>query len=293
MPPALELQVGLELHPGQRLARELGDRRSGGELGECAERVHARSLEPDRLRALDGRHQRDVVVRAAAIGTALPPRAELAVLDLVRVGHPGAGPGGQFGAALEVARADALAVGGELLRPVAVPLAVSEHEVHPSRLHTLDARQLTVVEEQLEDVARPAVARQLGVVDLVGVRPERRVRVVDADEEVREADPAVVLQAGLVDHVGACAHGLDGRRGALGIARAGVDLDDAPALLAMAGEYPRLVLEAALTQPVVRGAPVVRTRQLPALDEQVEPRAVLAAEEVVEATRRQHAPTPP
>ncbi|MCW3002047.1 MAG: hypothetical protein JWQ20_1345 [Conexibacter sp.] len=66
----------------------------------------------------------------------------------------------------------------------------------------LDAGELVVVEEELEEVAGLGVAAELGAMHLVGPRAEAAV-LWDPDEEVGVPDPVVVGDAGLVDHLAA------------------------------------------------------------------------------------------
>ena len=131
----------------------------------------------------------------------------------------------------------------------------------------LDARDLLGVEAELEDVIRLRRARELRVVDLVGVRPERGGRG-DAHEKVRVPRPAGgVEEDGLVDDLGAGAHRFDRlRRRALGVPApvgvADVDRRDVTPVSDELREVSRLVLLAlALDQVALR---VVDVRPLDA-----------------------------
>src|SRR3954454_12792566 len=112
--------------------------------------MHALRLELEPLVALQHRDERQVVVVAALVDAALPPRAEVALADRVRI--RGLGARGELGAAGEEMLRDARGIGVELLRAERRALAVAEDEVHPRRPPALDALDLGVVEEQLEDV---------------------------------------------------------------------------------------------------------------------------------------------
>src|SRR3954467_1486412 len=251
--------------------------------------MHAPPRELEPLVALQHRDERHVVVVAALVDAALPPRAEVALADRVRV--RGLGARFELGAAGEEMLRDARGVGIELLGAEGRALAVAEDEVHPDGAAALDALDLSVVEEQLEDVGGLGRATELGVVNLVGPVAEVGL-LVDADDEVGVADPAVVEERGLVDDLAALAHGGLGRGGALVATRVLRDRDDVAALGAQRLEEGLLVAAATLEQQLGIGLPVVLARDLAPLGEQVEVRTVLAAEEVVEPAWRETALTP-
>ncbi len=69
---------------------------------------------------------------------------------------------------------------------------------------------MVVVEEQLEDVLGPRLAAELGVGHLVAPVAEIGRLPVDADQEVRVADPALVHEAPLVDDLLPGAHRREG-----------------------------------------------------------------------------------
>ena len=111
------------------------------------------------------------------------------MVDRVRLGRRRVGD-----EALEP-RADAPVVGAEVAGVEGRLVAVAEEDVDALGLAALDARELLVVEEELEDVGGLRGARELGVERLVGA-----VRL--PHEEVGDAAPAVVGEDGLVDDVG-------------------------------------------------------------------------------------------
>jgi hypothetical protein len=159
----------------------------------------------------------------------------------------------------------------------------------PARSAILDALDLVGVEQQLEDVVGLGVKRELRVVHLVGEGPERR-RLVDPDEEVGEADPAVVDEARLVDDLAPGAHGRLGRGGRGRAVRLGVDAHDIAAVALDRGEELVLVAAAALEDDLAVRARELRHARLAAQRRKIEPRAVLAAQEVVQSARREHPP---
>ena len=74
------------------------------------------------------------------------------------------------------------------------------------RVAALDGLEQLVVDADLEDGRGLDVVGQLGIRDLV--RPaQRRLRVLDAEQEVREAEPGAVEEAGLEDDVVAAPDG--------------------------------------------------------------------------------------
>lgn len=83
--------------------------------------------------------------------------------------------------------------------------------MYARRTSALQFGEPVVVEQQLEEVARPRMAAELRFVNLIGEVPEIR-RFVDLDQEVRVSDPAVVKQASLVDDLAASPHLLHGGR---------------------------------------------------------------------------------
>jgi hypothetical protein len=179
--------------------------------------------------------------------------------------------------------ADLVRVGVELLGAERRPLAGAEDQVHARRTETLDALDLAVVEVELEDVARLGRPAELGVMDLVGERAQLR-RGLDPDQEVGEPHPFAVHEAGVVDHLAAGAHRGLGRRGALGDAARVRDRQHVAPLLHQ-GVEERLLVAAALDQQLGVRVQLLARVDLPALEQKVEVRAVLAAEEVVEAAR--------
>ena len=223
--------AGAEI-PGTRDAR-----RDVGQLGDAAD---AGVLELDRLRARDAGDERQVVVGAAAVAAARPPVAVGAVLDGIRVGRRRA-------LAVRLQRAEeaalhAVGVGLEVARAERADLVGAEHHVHALGREPLDLPDHRGVEEQLEDHVGLRVRGELGVGGLVGEGAEVG-RHPDLEQEVRRAAPGAGREGGLVDHVAARPHRLDGRlRGAL----AGRDLHHLQAALAQPLQVLALVLAAAL-----------------------------------------------
>src|SRR3954469_6090796 len=144
-PAALDLQRRLLAQTVERGRGETGDARVGWQRGETGDRVHALRLELEPLVALQHRDERQVVVVAALVDAALPPRAEVALADRVRV--RGLGARGELGAAGQEMLRDTHGVGVELLWAERRALAVAEDEVHPDGAAALDALDLSVVEE--------------------------------------------------------------------------------------------------------------------------------------------------
>jgi hypothetical protein len=84
--------------------------------------------------------------------------------------------------------------------------------MHPGGAVTLQDLELIGVEQQLEDVARLGVGRELGIVDFVG--PGAKLRgLLDTDEEVRVADAPICGKARLIENRVAGAHRLERPRG--------------------------------------------------------------------------------
>ena len=124
-----------------------------------------------------------IALRVAALG----PAAERAVVDRVRVGV--ARRGGDLG---EEPLLDPAVVGVELREPEAVLLAGAEDDVDPLGLAALEASDLLAVEAELEEEVGLGAAGELRVGDLVAPVAEVGRAVVDAEEEVGVAGPAVV-----------------------------------------------------------------------------------------------------
>jgi hypothetical protein len=185
----------------------------------------------------------------------------------------------------EEARADSAVIGGELGGPKRLALAGAENDVEELGLAPLDASDLLCVEAELEDVGRLRVPSELRVGDVVAPRAEARGRV-DALEKVGDPAPAVVLEAGLVDHLGACAHRLLGRGGVRVLS-----LDDLLASVAEPLEVGPLVLSA--LAPDQLGLRVVDDGALefPAPNGELELGQMLALEEVVQIRRRKDQPS--
>src|SRR4051794_33856894 len=106
-----------------------------------------------------------MVVCAAAIHAALPPRAEVALAHRIRVRRLGSR--GELVAAGQEVLDDASGVGLEVLGTERWAFPVAEDQVHAGGAAALNALDLAVVEEQLEDVGRLRGAAELRVVNLV------------------------------------------------------------------------------------------------------------------------------
>ena len=117
----------------------------------------------------------------------------------------------------------------------------------------LDLLHLRRIRAELQQRRRLHAAGQLGVGDLVGPGAER-ARGIDPLDEVGVADPAVVQERGLEDHLGAGAHGVGSgaSRGLQPGAGGGVGLDvhDIAPRFLVPGEDTGLVLGAAARQHV-------------------------------------------
>ena len=155
-----------------------------------------------------------------------------------------------------------------------------------ARPPALQALERVAVEEQLEDVARQGMTAELRVVDLVGPVAEGG-GLVDADEEVRIADPAVVGEAPLVDDPAPGSHRVDRAPRALGGGRLVVlDREHVAPLRAQSREDVPLVAPAPFEQQIHPRRPALGI-EVSAPFEDVEVGAVLAAEEAVERARGQ------
>ena len=84
--PAADLNRRLRLQRSERRAREARNGRRLVEAGELADRVDPCGLELETLPAVQVGDERNVVVGSAAVVAHLPPVAELALADLVRIG---------------------------------------------------------------------------------------------------------------------------------------------------------------------------------------------------------------
>ena len=122
----------------------------------------------------------------------------------------------------------------------------------------LDARELFVVEAELEDVGGLRAARELRIEHLVHA-------LVGAHQEIRPAAPATVDEHALVDDIDAFFDGLPCHLRCLLPAAIDVDLTDVQAVRAQALQIGRLVRVALLVQqPGLLGQ--LRPRQLAASD---------------------------
>ncbi len=184
-----ELELGLLAVLGPAVGVDAGGHGLGGRAPELRERRDPGRFEPLDLRPVDPGDAREVVDGVPVRVADRLEVADAAVVDGVGLGRRRVGD-----EALEP-RADAPVVGGELAGPEGRLLAVAEEDVDVLGLAPLDARELLVVEEELEDVGGLRGARELGVERLVGA-----VRLLH--QEVGDAAPAVVGEDALVDDVG-------------------------------------------------------------------------------------------
>ncbi len=186
---------------------EARDDRVPGQRGELGERVDAVRFEFEALVAAEVGDKAEVVVVAASILAVNPPVAEVAACHGVRVARRRLRRGCfELGAALGEELVDAGRVGVEVVGGEGRIGVVAEEQPHPRRPPALEAGEVVVVEEQLEDVLGPRLAAELGVGHLVAPVAEIRRFPVDADQEVRVADPALVHEAALVDDLLPGAH---------------------------------------------------------------------------------------
>ena len=246
------------------MPRHVGVRRGRAELGE---RRDPDAAEPRDLVAPHPGHAHEVVAVVPPLVAELLEVAEVAVAARVRLGR-GSGADG-----VEEAVADAPVVGDEVEDAVALALAGAELDVQPLGQPAGDPLDLLGVEAELEDVLRLAVPRELRVDGLVGA-----VRL--PLDEVGEAAPLAVDEAGLVDDVGAGAERL------LRLARRplpvpvglDVDLDDlAPVDAELLEVAPLVLLAEPADQRALRILPL-RPLQLAARDLSLELRQVRAGE---------------
>ena len=279
---AAQLQVGLAAQVRERVLGELGDRDGVVEPGQGGDVVHALGLDQQALAALEARHQRDVILAAALVSADLPPRAEVARGDRVRVDRLCAGL--ELGLACQERGADPRGIGGEVGGVERGLLVVAEDQVHALRTAALQALEFVGVEQELEDVAGLSVAAELRVVDLVG--PVAQIGGhLDPDQEIRVADPLAVVKAPLVDHVIAGAHRVNRPIGTLCPRRRRIVQRDHAETR---GPHP-------LEHPVLEHLPAFQEQlqlwrlalgvELTAALEHVEVGAVLAVEKAVEGAR--------
>src|SRR5207249_6274460 len=127
----------------------------------------------------------------------LAPAADAAVLYRLGICRRRRRAGDKLEARLGVAE-----VGTKVGDAERLSRAVAEHQVHTLGLAALHASQQLGVERRLEQRRGLGAACELGVDGLVAER-------ADALEEVRVAEPAAIEERGLVDNVGARAHGLE------------------------------------------------------------------------------------
>ena len=244
--------------------------------------MNSGGLELQPLVALQERDQREMVVVAPAVGAALPPGTELALAD--GIGIRGLGTRGQLRSPRQEVFRDPRRVGVELLGTERRPLAVAEDQMHARRPAALDALDLAVVEQQLEDVGGLRGSPELGVVHLVGPGTEVR-RLVDADDEVRVADPAVMQKARLMDDLAPLAHRSLRRGRAFGCRAIAVERQHVAPLSAQRPQERLLVATTALEQQLCVRWRVLLSPDLAAVGEQVQVRPMLTTEEVIQTTR--------
>jgi hypothetical protein len=244
--------------------------------------VNPGDLELQALVALQERDEREMVVVAAAVGAALPPGAEVALAE--GIGIRGLCTRGQLRSPRQEMFRDPRGVGVELLGPERRSLAIAEDQMHASRPAALDALDLAVVEQQLEDVGGLCSSPELCVVDLV--RPGTKVRrLVDADDEIRVADPAVMQKARLMDDLAPLAHcSLRGGR-AFACRAVAVERQHVAPLSAQRPQERLLVATTALEQQLCVGWRILLSPDLAAVGEQVQVRPMLTTEEVIQTTR--------
>ena len=248
----------------------------GGRAPELRERRDPGRLEPLDLRPVDAGDAGEVVDGVPVRVADRLEVADAAVVDGVGLGRRRVGD-----EALEP-RADAPVVGGELAGLEGRLLAVAEQDVDVLGLAPLDARELLVVEEELEDVGGLRGARELGVERLVGA-----VRLLH--QEVGDAAPALVGEDALVDDVGLA--GADrvggGEGGGFVVALRVGDLEDGEPLRAEALEVGVLVLEPLAKDQLRLLVLDLGPLDLPASVRERERRQVLAGQEGRDVGRRE------
>ena len=173
----VELELRLLAVLGPAVGVDAGGHGLGWRAPELRERRDPGGFEPLDLRPVDAGNAGEVVDGIPVRVAERLEVADAAVVDGVRLGRRRVGD-----EALEP-RADAPVVGGELLRPEALLLPVSEQHVDLVGLAPLDPRELLVVEEELEDVGGLRGARELGVECLVGA-----VRLASSGSRRRRAN---------------------------------------------------------------------------------------------------------
>ena len=260
----------LELHP--RLLADAGERGSvhAVDAGRCrqrqrregGQRLDTARGQPPALVGRDAGNQRQMI-DAAPMRPAVPlPVAELAVRDRLRM---------RLRRRIHV-RLEALADNAvvrrvlrdaEGLESAALP---AERQVHPLGRGALHLPQQVRVEQQLQQRLAPGDPGELGVDNLV--RPgTQRARRAHPQQKIGVAAPAAVLQAALVDHVGAAAHRVHGVcAGGVAVvaaARLGRSLDggDVESATGIRSQQPLLVLESAPAQQL--GAGIIGLRRRP------------------------------
>jgi len=273
-----ELDARLLAHPHVTLARSARRLpRDGQGLGrEGGEGADVAGIELAGLEARETGDEAQVIVSTPLPVTAWPPAADVAVRDRIRIGEwlrLGIGGG------LEPAPHQPV-IGQVLLDPEGLEREVGppRHDVHVLGEHALHLAEQLAVETELEDRARPGLARELGVERLVGPVAER-ARARDLAQHVGAPDPAPARERRLGDHLGAGEHRLERALEPAG-ARLVVETGDGHALPLEVRKVGALVLEAALGQHVGFG-PVVVGRLPPPLDHPALERGEVPAREVV------------
>ncbi len=191
--------------------------------------------------------QAQVIVGPPLPVAVLEPAADLAVLDRIRVGRRPAHDRG-VGRGLEAPSHPAV-VGEVVLDPVGLEREAVEpgHHVHVLGAEALDHGDQVGVEAELEHGLRLGVARQLGVERLVGPVAEA-AGARDAQQHVGAAEPALVRERRLGDHVPAGEHRGDRALERAALAALLLEVRDRSALRFEVCEVGALVLEAALGQ---------------------------------------------
>ena len=265
--PSLILDARLLPDPNQRVVADGVRRRKRLQI-ERPETRHRRHAPVDQLAPLAARDpgdQRQVIVGASAIRTALLPVAERTMVDRLRIGVR------RLCRVRLEAPADGAVVRGVRHDPEACfsrPVAAAERQVHSLRRGALHLGQQVRIQQKLEQRLALCDAGQLRVEHLV--RPAaQRACFVHPEQEIGIAAPlpVVVLQAPLVDDVDPAPHRFPGVRRRLSrvVLRErrlgwGDDLHGA-ALCREPFQQTALVLDPALLQDLRAGV-VVRRRPL-------------------------------
>jgi hypothetical protein len=260
----------------------LGDGGPGEGFRERGQRVDSAREQPLHLVPVDAGHTHDVILALQAVIAERPEVAERAVVAGIGTRL---GPGRHHGAE---ALANAPVVGRHVGEADGHTLPRPQHDISEIGRYLLDLLDGLAIEGELQRVLRPRMPRQLRIQDLVAPVAQHG-GPVHALQEVRDPAPAAREEDGLIDVVGACAHGVGGAPGCcLEVAGgAQVHLDHRAAGGAERVEEGLLVLLALPPEQLGVGVLVARPAAFPEGHGQLQLRQMLAGEEAPQVRGRE------